>query len=107
MSDYWQDVVSEALEAAGLVATRDQIDEIAASVAMGHECYGQAHGHGCIPNPIELENKQLREQLKREESLVFCRECQGRGSITENAGGIGRSSTSQCWKCNGMGKRKP
>lgn len=105
MSDYWKDVVAEALEESGLVATREQVESIADAVAMGHECYGQAHGHHCIPNPIELDNKSLREQLQREQSLVFCRQCQGRGSITDN-GGV-RSSTSQCWKCNGHGKVKP
>lgn len=105
MSDYWKDVVSEALEEAGVIATREQVDAIAKDVAMGHECYGQAHGHHCIPNPIELDNKRLHEQLEHERSLVHCRECNGRGSITENLGV--RCSTSQCWKCNGHGKVKP
>lgn len=105
MSDYWNDVVSEALEEAGVIATREQVETIASAVAMGHECYGQAHGHHCIPNQSELDNKSLREQLKHEQSLVFCGECKGRGSVTENFGV--RSSTSRCWKCNGHGKVKP
>lgn len=105
MSDYWKDVVSEALDDAGVSATPEQIETLVKHVASGHECYGQAHGHHCIPSPIELEAERLRAELKHERALVHCRECNGRGSITDNFGV--RQSVSQCWKCSGRGKVKP
>ena len=103
--NYWKEAVECALEDAGLPATAEQIDTISKAIQISHDQYGMAYGYDCIPNPIELENKRLKKELEREKLMVMCRECNGRGSITENAwNACGRSSTSRCDKCNGEGK---
>lgn len=101
---YWQDCVSEAFEDAKIVASKEQIDTVVSWVEGAHDNYGTAHGHDCIPNPLCEENDRLKSLLKKEREKVACKECHGRGSITESFGSSGRSSTSTCWKCNGEGK---
>lgn len=104
--NYWQEAVSCALDEAGVTATDDQINQIARSIEISHDCYGMAHGHDCIPNPTVLENEKLKKELNVERSKVGCPECDGRGSITTSWGTTGRSCTSRCDRCNGEGKIK-
>tara|TARA_R100001086_G_scaffold239128_1_gene164327 strand:- start:90 stop:407 length:318 start_codon:yes stop_codon:yes gene_type:complete len=70
MTDYWQECVATALDEAGVKATPGQVDKIAGSVECGHENYGMAHGHDCIPNPMIAEKeravKNVRDEAKRE-----------------------------------------
>jgi DnaJ-class molecular chaperone len=101
--NYWQECVSEALEEAGIKASQEQIDQVAEFVSGAHDNYGTMHGHDCIPNPIELENKKLARELAIERDKVACPECCGRGSLTTACGPV-RSATSDCWKCRGSGK---
>ncbi len=103
--DYWKECVTEALEDAKLTATDEQISTITSWVEGAHDNYGMAHGHDCIPNPLTAEIESLRSKLKAEEQKVHCKECGGRGRITENFGT--RSSNSECWKCRGEGRHKP
>ena len=49
--DYWTECISTALDEAGIVATKEQIEIIVGAVEGGHENYGMAHGYDCIPNP--------------------------------------------------------
>jgi hypothetical protein len=100
--NYWEECISLALDEVGIVATQDQIKTIAGFVEGGHENYGMAHGHDCIPNPVELENSRLSKALQIEKDKIICEECQGRGSITNY--GPYHQATSQCWKCRGEGR---
>jgi hypothetical protein len=103
--NYWKESIEAALDEAGLTATPDQIETITKCVEISHDQYGMAFGHDCIPNPLKLENEQLKRELKVEQSKIACKECHGRGNITENFGT--RSSTSRCDRCNGEGKHLP
>ena len=103
--EYWRECVGIALDEAGLVATKEQIELIADAVCVSHDNYGMAFGHECIPDPRSEEIKKLQTALDNERNKVFCKECNGRGSITVNC--YTRSATSQCWKCHGEGKHLP
>jgi len=100
--NYWEECISEAFEEAKLKATPEQIDIVASWVEGAHENYGMAHGHDCIPNPLQLENEKLKKELKKEQDKTVCKACNGRGRIISNFGT--RSSDSQCDKCRGYGK---
>ncbi len=99
---YWQECIECAFDEAGIAATPEQIKMVAGAVETSHECYGMAFGHDCIPNPTELENKELKRKLEIEKSKTVCPECKGRGYITENF--CNRSCTSRCDRCAGEGK---
>ena len=103
--NYWHECISEAFDDAGIVATSEQIKTVVEFVEGAHENYGMAFGHDCIPNPLEQDNKQLKQALVDEKEKVFCKECMGKGSITSP--GPYHSSISTCWKCRGEGKHKP
>jgi len=103
--NYWLECIEEAFDEAGIRATPEQIKSVTEAVEGAHEHYGMAHGHDCIPNPMETENKILATALKVEKSKEFCRECDGRGRII--SGGPCHSSDSECWKCRGEGKFIP
>ena len=105
--DYWKECISIALEEEGVDATEVQIENIAGAVEGAHECYGMAHGHDAIPNPLAVENDQLKRDLKVEREKVNCKECGGRGWITINSPLCNRSSSSQCWKCRGDTRHSP
>lgn len=105
MYDYWEECISEAFDDAGITASEDQINTVASWVEGAHENYGMAHGHGCIPNPLENENRELKRRLDEECDKVTCRECNGKGWIEENFGF--RSIEYQCSKCRGEGRHLP
>lgn len=107
VSSYWIECIEMSFEEAQIQATPEQAKAVAYDVDRAHEMHAEYHGYLNIPNPLLEEIKKLKEALKEERSLVFCRVCKGQGSITENAPGINRSCTSTCWKCNGLGKHKP
>lgn len=101
--DYWEECIAEAFEDAGITATAKQIDTVASSwIESAHKNYGLAHGYNCIPNPLRLENDELRRKLDIERKKEPCQSCNGRGRIITP--GPYHSSDSQCWKCNGEGK---
>lgn len=101
--NYWKECVESAFDEAGLLATQKQIESISECVRLSHENYGLYTGEECIPNPLEIENKRLRRELRIESDKVTCSTCKGRGSITE-AGPV-HFSVSRCCDCNGEGKR--
>lgn len=103
--DYWAECIKEAFEDAGIDATDEQIDTVAAWVSGAHENYGMAHGHHCIPNPKDTEIRDLKKELETEQSKVVCPECAGRGILVSY--GPYHSSESRCWKCRGEGKVVP
>lgn len=100
--DYWKECIEIAFEDAGITATKEQIELVAGAVEGGHENYGMAFGHDCIPNPLLHENKQLEKQLEKERNAEHCKTCNGVGRVTTYFGV--RSSNSDCHKCNGKGK---
>ncbi len=99
---YWEECLAVALEEAGAHATTEQIEKVADAIDHAHQNYGIAHGHDCIPNPLETENKRLAEQLKKEMSKVICQTCGGTGRIISH--GPIHSYNNQCDKCCGEGK---
>ena len=63
--DYWTECIQEAFEDAGIVATREQVDIVAGVVEGGHENYGMAFGHDCIPNPLISEIESLKREMAK------------------------------------------
>lgn len=100
--DYWTECIEEALDCAGLVATKDQIAIVADFVSGAHDNYGMAFGHDRIPNPMVEENRKLQESLDKERHKRVCKECKGSGEIIIY--GPTHCSVSQCDKCRGEGK---
>lgn len=105
VSSYWLDCIEAAFDAAGIVATPEQMANVASDVEMSHDMYGQAHGYDCIPDPLQLENDRLRKQLKLEQSKIICPTCKGKGRLYHQ--GPYHSSDSQCDDCRGEGYRVP
>ena len=101
--NYWEECISEAFDTAGIVASEDQIKEVACWVEGAHQNHGMAQGYDAIPNPLRLENDNLKKELKKEQEKVICKECDGVGWIT--IPGPYHSGTSQCFKCHGEGRR--
>jgi hypothetical protein len=99
--NYWKECVAEALDDAGIIATDEQINTVSEWVKGAHENYGMAFGHDCIPNHLEIENKNLLKELKKEKNKVMCSYCNGTGNLTSH--GPVHSSYSTCYKCNGEG----
>ena len=99
--DYWEESVSAALDEAGVVATSEQIKQIAGDIEVSHEQYGMAHGHDCIASPAVVENARLVMELERERRKTVCPECNGGGR--EIIQGPHHSGESDCFKCRGKG----
>lgn len=102
MSEYWRIAVEEALDAAQLVASKDQIDSIAQAMADAHEMHSEAHGHHLIESPLAADVRRLNRALEYERTLIHCRECDGRGRIVTH--GPYHWSDSYCFKCQGKGR---
>lgn len=105
MTDYWRECIDIAFDDAGITATDEQRELVAAAVAGGHENYGMAHGHDCIPNPLKSENDRLARKLKWERELEGCLTCGGRGRLTYNTGPW--AVDTGCHRCGGSGKVHP
>ncbi len=107
--DYWIESVESSLEEAGIMATEEQIANIAEDMEGSHECYDMAYGLDVAGQNWESskdnEIAKLREELRAEQEKISCPICKGRGSITEQ--GPVHSSTSTCWQCRGRGRVNP
>ena len=99
--DYWLECIKEAFEDAKIIATEEQIGNVAGWAESGHENYSMAHGHDCIPNPLETENTDLKRKLKKEQGKTICPECKGKGSFMTYGGTF--QSSSRCMNCDGTG----
>lgn len=62
--DYWEECISIAADECGLTLTKDQLECLASYVVGGHENYGMAFGHDCIPNPLNTEVESLKRRIK-------------------------------------------
>lgn len=103
--NYWKEILSQTFEDIGITATEEQLNQFIEAVEFAHDNYNMAHGYDRISNPLEEENKQLKDDLKTEKAKVICVICNGTGrNITK---GPCHSSSIQCWKCRGEGKVNP
>lgn len=91
------------MDEAGVIATPDQIREIAQGVAGAVENVGMAFHYP--ENPAISREAELERQLKIERSKIVCRTCFGNGRIVTH--GPYHSADSGCWKCHGEGKVIP
>ncbi len=66
--DYWKECIESAFDDAGIIATDEQIEDVAGSVEGGHDNYGMAHGHDAIPNPRDADIDKLKVRIKEVES---------------------------------------
>lgn len=102
---YWEECIDEALNDAGIEASKEQIELIASWVEGAHENYGMAHGHDVAHRGPDPEIKRLRKELSDERNKILCADCNGQGWITTL--GPYHSGTSQCSKCRGEGRHLP
>lgn len=65
VKDDMKECISIAADKCGLVLTDEQLECLADSAESGHECYGMAFGHDCIPNPMSSEVERLKAQIKK------------------------------------------
>jgi len=100
--NYWEECISIAADECDLLLTKEQLEYLADAVAGGHENYGMAFGHDCIPNPLQTENDRLKKELRTEQDKVICTVCAGKGEIVSH--GPVHSAVSSCWKCRGEGR---
>lgn len=103
--NYWQECIEIAFEEAGILATKEQISSVVWAVEGAHENFGMAHGHECIPNPLQNENARIKKELERERGKYTCPECKGRGYFTTYGGTF--QSNHDCCKCHGKGMVYP
>ena len=64
--DYWNECIKESFDEAEITATEEQIGIVASWAEGAHDNYGMAHGHDCIANPLEDENRKLKFDLEKE-----------------------------------------
>ena len=79
--DYWKECITEAFEESKIVATEEQIDNVASWAEGAHENFSTANGYDCIPNPANTEIAELKRKLKREQDKTICPDCKGNGRI--------------------------
>ncbi|MET3924564.1 hypothetical protein [Devosia sp. 2618] len=107
--EYWQECISIAADDCGLLLTTAQLDCLASSVRGGHENYGMASGDDVASSNLsayrDREKEDLLKAVRREKAKVTCRECNGHGRITMQAGPW--TSNSECSKCRGEGRHDP
>ncbi len=72
--DYWKECIKEAFEDSKIIATDEQIDNVASWVEGAHENYSMANGHDVIQSPVENEKdrqiKTLKSEIERLENNV-------------------------------------
>lgn len=101
--DYYAEGLAEFLDEAGVVATPEQIRQIAEGVAGAVENVGQAFYQP--ENPAPRREAELQRELAKERSKVVCPQCKGGGRLYFQ--GPYHSSDTGCWKCHGEGKVIP
>lgn len=107
--DYWEHCLSEALEDAGMTATKEQLDTLASWVEGAHENYGLATGlevanrNFISDEARELERLQLEINRVNDwtQSTEPCKVCLATGTSRDS---WGRDIT--CDGCNGEGRTK-
>ena len=105
--NYWKECIASAVDELGLALTDEQLEYLAEAVEGGHENYGMAFGHDCIPNPVESRAQEELRELKRKNQqnedwtrrTKPCRTCTTTGGVLD---GWGRDQT--CPDCNGKGR---
>lgn len=102
MSEYWEECIEIAFEEYGIVATKEQIKQVAGDVEVSHENYGMAHGHYAIPNPLSIEIKRLEKALVDEKKEYHCHICIGRGYVIYFH--AEKKVTEPCWNCRSKGR---
>ncbi len=107
--DYWNECIAEAFEDAGIIATKEQIENVAGWVDGAHENYGMATGNDVAnANFISDEAREL-ERLKGEQEkrriweceTKPCKSCTTTGIVQD---GWGRDMT--CDNCGGDGRTR-
>ena len=58
--DYWKECISEAFDDAGIMATDEQIANVAGWAESAHQNYGMAMGHDCILYMTDTEYSKAR-----------------------------------------------
>lgn len=105
--EYWTESVEASFNDAGIAATKEQIENVAGDMEICHEQYGMVSGDEVASQNFHAAREQeianLRRELYNEREKTICHTCNGSGTITVN--GPCHSASSQCWKCNGQGRR--
>lgn len=102
--DYWRECISEVFMETGIVATEEQIGDVAKFVEGAHDQHGMHTGPRPEPtvDPRDQEIRDLKDELQIHQPKGPCYECMGKDLIDVRA----------CGACNGTGyiygvRRKP
>jgi len=63
--DIWKDLIAEAFEDQGIIATKEQIQGVADWVDGTHENWSTYSGSEHIPNPLSAEIDNLKKEISR------------------------------------------
>lgn len=83
---YWEETVAQALEEAGVPATKDQIKAIAADMLISADNMGMLDGseHRTESNnELDTLKKKLADMEEFDRLAVACEYCKGRGYVTD------------------------
>lgn len=97
MDDYWTETIEIAFKEEDIIATKEQIENVAGMVEVSAENYGMSMGHNDIPSPVQLELEKIKEELKEERNKIVCPICRGKGN----------THGTRCFKCIGRGISAP
>ncbi len=66
--EYWLECVETSLDEMGIpdALTKEQREQLAHDVQMGHENIGMAFGYDAIPNPMIAEVESVKRQAARD-----------------------------------------
>lgn len=109
MSEYWTICAEEALEAAGLSASPEQLGVIAEHMETAHGSYAEQHGHveasRSLWSDLTRRAEAAEAKARAEAEKVPCPQCEGKSA--PGLGGTIEPARYTCWKCGGTGKVGP
>jgi hypothetical protein len=106
-NEYWESCIAEALDDAGITASKEQIEIIAGWVEGAHDNYSTAMGYDVIPNPVIYQAEKELARIKKAQadndqwirSTNPCKRCTTTGWVID---GWGRDM--RCDYCDGKGR---
>lgn len=110
-TQYWADVLGDALCEVDKfdLFTSEEMTKIGKYLASAADGQSQAFGWDVASSnrsaELREEEETLRKELRRERDKVTCRECNGHGRLSYDAGPW--AVNTECSKCRGEGRHDP
>lgn len=65
-NEYWRICIEEGLSDIGIIATKEQIEQLIKHIEHARDNESLACGYDCIANPVKTELDNLTQHVKRE-----------------------------------------